>query len=70
MNLVFLDDKNAINPAEVVSLEDYDHYSSLSPSSDPRLQYSGVIIILKNGRKVFIKNLTAKEAYENLIPKN
>lgn len=69
MKLIKIDDNTFLNSDEVCSVE-YDctyKYGSESPSDTCLIKdFEGTRVILKNGRKVFIKNIMPDEIVEKL----
>lgn len=64
MNLVFVTEEFAVCPDDVSSLEHYDHWKhSNSPSGGSIKDHSGTIVIQKNGRKTYIRDLTVKDVH-------
>lgn len=60
MNLIKIADEVFVRPDEVVSVErdtTYEWESSSPSDSNIRVNFDGSRIILKNGRKIFIRNV-------------
>ena len=57
-----------VSASEVASIEDQEYWNNSSPS-DSYLESTGCRIILKNGRKLYLKTLRAIDAYDMLFPK-
>jgi len=53
-------------PQEIVAIEDHSYWTGLSPSGNDGVQHFGSVVVLKNGRKIYIKELSAKEVLEKL----
>lgn len=69
--LVFVTDKFSVDPGEVASLEAYDHWEHHpSPSGSSYHDHSGTIVIQKNGRKTYVRDLTPKECHVLIFGKD
>lgn len=62
MKLINVTEDFSVDPQEIAALESFESWKqSSSPSGDSHLDHSGTIVILKCGRKVYVKNKTVKE---------
>lgn len=66
MALIEIDTGVFVNPEEVVSIEDQEYWNNHS-ISDCYLESTGCRIILKNGRKLYLKTLRAIDAHDILF---
>jgi hypothetical protein len=66
MGLVEIDDGVFVSPEDVCSIEDHQYWNNSSPS-DSFLESTGCRIILKNGRKIYLKKLRAIDAHDRLF---
>lgn len=68
--LAYVTSNFSIDPNEVSSLEAYHQDNDPSPSgSNPTYDEYGTIVIQKNGRKTYLKNLTVKECHDLIFGK-
>ena len=69
MNLVFIGNDFSVDPAEVSSLEAYEHWKhDPGPSGNSFLDHSGTIVIQKCGRKTYLKGFTVKQIHAIIQP--
>lgn len=61
-----LDSGVFVLPEEVVAIEDHSYWTGLSPSGNGGEEHFGSVVVLRNGRKIYIKKLSAKEVLEKL----
>lgn len=66
MNLVFITKLISVDPQEICLLEEYRHNRSSPSGGSPWSEENGVIVTLKNGRKVYIEGLTTEEVHKKL----
>lgn len=71
MSLIFVTKDFAVDPAEVACLEHYDHYKhDPSPSGSSWKDHEGTIVIQKNGRKTYVRDLTVEEVHALIFGKD
>lgn len=60
-----------VDPAEVVSVEKHDEYKTKRGDYGTYtvLEGSGSIITMKNGRKIYVRDVTPEEIFKQLKPK-
>lgn len=64
--LIEIDAGIFVLPGEVASIEDHEYWNNRSPS-ESFLESSGCRIILKNGKKLYLKHLKAIDAHDRLF---
>lgn len=70
MGLVFVTDDFAVDPDDVSSLEKYSKYNhSASPSGDSCFDHAGTIVIQKNGRKTYVRDISPERVHELIFGK-
>ena len=67
MSLIFITDDFAVDPSQISSLESYERWhSDPDPCGEDSFEYSGVLVVQKNGHNTRLKNLTVKEVHEKI----
>lgn len=70
MALVMVTKDFAVDPNEVVSLEKFEKWDSdPSPSGRSWLDHTGTIVIQRNGRKTYVRDLTPAECHDLIFGK-
>ena len=66
MGLVMVTENFAVDPDEVVSLE---AFSKTAPSGSSCFDHSGTIVIQRNGRKTYVRDLNPSECHDLIFGK-
>lgn len=62
--IIFVNETFAVDPEDVSALERYEKWDSdPSPSGSSWIDHEGTIVIQKNGRKTYVKDLTPRECH-------
>lgn len=70
IGLIFITKDFAVDPGEVASLEAFEHWKhDPSPSGSSHRDHTGTVVIQKNGRKTYVRDINPSECHRLIFGK-